>query len=402
MYAALRRRVPSGEHLVSGQTDRADDPVLRMIALGHPEITATHAKTIELIAEPEITRRASCVVGVGAQTPVAAESGIAGPVRITLRAAGHSVEIDAVANPDWRPGGSAVIRRSATRRPDTLATDADLGAADLPRTLAVTDPGVKIELLVHGHAKRADGRVGLVLLWTPPQAPASARLIAEARAADVIVAEDDAARDVLAAAGVSSVRELIRAGEVNRALVVATAGLPGGSVAELLAAPGEVAVEVAGLPVALVAAAASPRRGPVHLAGRVRAADAGKLLRSAPAHSHLVLTTDARQLPDLLERAAADRGTETAAVAVPEEGGRVVWGPIGELAWDRTGGELVCCLDAAEPAVGADEQITRLATALLEQGVPARSVALAVAQLPDWSRRRAYDVVTKIKGLGGR
>lgn len=385
---------------MSGQTDRADAPVLRMVARGHPEITATHAKTIELIAEPQITRRASCVVGVGALTAISAEPGIAGPVRITVRAAGHAVAIDAVANPDWRPGGSAVIRRSATRLADTLAVGAEFGAADLPRemTTAMTDPATEVELLVHRRARRIDGRTSIVLLWMPPHAPPSARLIAEAHAADAIVAEDDAARDVLAAGGLSSVAELVHEGEVHRVLVVATAGLPGGSVAELLAAPDEVAVEVAGLPADLAVAAASPRRGPIHLAGRVRAADAAKLLRAAPAHSQLVVTIDAKQLPDLLERAAADRGTETAAVAVPMEGGPASWGPIGDLTWDRTGGELVCCLDAAEPAAGGDEQIARLAAALLEQGVPARSVALAVAQLPDWSRRRAYDVVTKIKG----
>jgi hypothetical protein len=183
------------------------------------------------------------------------------------------------------------------------------------------------------------------------------------------------------------------AGQLGRVLVVATAGLPGASTTAALQLPDRILVEVAGLPAEVAVAAASPVRGPVQLAGPVPRARIDAVLRSAPPETTLAVTVAAGDLPALLERAAQRRGTGTAALLDPASGGLVRWGPVEGLRAERTSGDLAVALDGVPGDAELGEELTALLRALLADGVSARSAALALARVPGWSRRRAYDAV---------
>ncbi|MCK2236636.1 MULTISPECIES: DUF371 domain-containing protein [unclassified Crossiella] len=344
-------------------------------AHGHPEIRATHNKTWELTPDAELTARATCVLGVRA---VAEGGPLAGPVQLRISVGEHSVLVRAVGNPNWVPGGPAVIRRSSVRLPNTLATDADLSAADLPRDLAaqLTDPAVAITVEVAA----VEDPGTLVLFHANGSSP---RLRAELAAADTVIAEDAGARALV---GRST-------GEGGRTLVVATEDLPGRTVRHLLGDR----TEVIGLPPGLAAAAASPSPAGIFLTEPARKpADA---LRGAPLDAKVVLRLAAEHADKVLA-AARDRGARTLAVATEPyaESERPRWGEIGALALpDR--GEFWLCLDPAATQ-GLDPLLHKLVTGLLAQGVPARSVAQSLADLPGFTRRTAYDAVQQLKDIG--
>jgi hypothetical protein len=369
--------------------------LLRLRCRGHPAIRATHDKTLELTADPSITARATCVVGVDAKLTAVPDGRLAGPVRVRISAGDHHAAIWAVANPYWRPGAPIVVRRSRNRMPDTLATEADLAAAALPRELVarLADPATEIDVVLERADRRPDGRAGLVLLWVPPDAPGP-RLSAEADAADLVVAEDEPAAALVEAGAPARVAEVLAGG--GRVLLVATGELPGASATAALRTPDAVAVEVAGLPVGYAAAAGSPRRAPVHVAGRLRQRDLRGALRAVPAASQLVVTVPAARLPDLLAAAERERGTSTAAVLAEPVWSReyVRWGPLADLAdAGRGAADVVCCLDGTGAETGGYDADEALLAALVGQGVSGRTLALALAGLPGWSRRRAYEAV---------
>ncbi|MDN5861522.1 MAG: DUF371 domain-containing protein, partial [Pseudonocardia sp.] len=347
----------------------------RMELTGHPALRATHAKTLEFSTDTTATERATCVIGVAATVTGGA---CAGPVRITIDAGGDVATVDAVANPDWA-GGTAIVRRGTDRRTDTFATEATSGAADLPRELVarITDPAVVITVGCARLARRPDGRAGLVLAWSPPGAPPTPRLAAELAAADAVVGEDPAAVALLSGQGhrpvpAAEAEAGLLAGELGRVLVLAGTGLPGGSVPAALRVADRIAVEVAGLPAVLCAVAASPVRGPVLLAGAITAARVGAVLRSVPPQTSLVVSVAAGEVARLLERAAVQRGTVSAAVLDPVAGGPVRWGPVGELRAPRTSGEIVCALDGSAAGPDLGPELTAFVRGLLAEGVSAR------------------------------
>ena len=139
---------PSGE----GERQRAGGrgPDLTLWARGHRNIRATHDKTIEFTAEPDITRRATCVVGRVSAADLAALSGLRGSITVTLRVGAVEDRITGVANPRYAGGSRAVIRRSDYRSPETLVTGADKAAAGLSRELvrALADPAAQMEIVV--------------------------------------------------------------------------------------------------------------------------------------------------------------------------------------------------------------------------------------------------------------
>lgn len=376
-----------------------DDGLPRLELTGHPALRATHTKTLEFSPDREVTERATCVIGVAGRVVGRA---VAGPVRIRIEAGDAVATVDAVANPDWA-GGTAVVRRGTDRRPDTLATEATAGAARLPRELLarITDPATRITVQLARLARRPDGRATLVLAWAAPGAAPAPRLTAELAAADAVVAEDADAGRLLAGQqrlSGSDAAEGLLSGELPRVLVVATAGLPGVSTAAALQFPDRIVVEVAGLPAEVAVTAAAPARGPVQLAGAVPRARIDAVLRSVPPETTLVVTVAAGDLPALLERAAQRRGTATAAVLDPASGGLVRWGPVEGLRAERSSGELVVALDGVPGDAELGEELTALLRALLADGVSARSAALALARVPGWSRRRAYDAVLRLDG----
>lgn len=416
------------------QVSPADDAVLlRFRCRGHPAIRATHAKTFEFTGGAGISERATCVIGVGLRWEIAPAPVIAGPVRLGLDLGGESVTVRARANPGWQPDRGMVVRRSANRLPDTLATDADLSAADLPRGLltALRDPAREFTVTVE-RSHPAAARATLLLLATAGDPERMPRLLAESAAADVIVAEDTAASGLLRGQAVSTpvipltagggerggrprvpgrppgpagapgpaatLGPAISAGQ--RVLVVACEALPGRSVLGWLDPPGGLDIEVAGLPAALSVAAASPSRAPVLLLDGARPRDLRSLVRNAPPATRLVLRTRAADLPGLCRAAGGGRPTAAVTVvrAAPQHAERVLRRSPAELAEAVPAHETVlCCLDAAAgPGGPGDDVLGRLLAALAREQVPARTLAAALSATPGWSRNRAHAFVNAV------
>lgn len=352
-------------------------------ATGHPEIRATHDKTWELTPDTELTARATCVLGVGAVT----EGGpLAGPVELRIGAGGHSATVRAVGNPSWVPGGPAVIRRSPLRLPGTLATDADLSAADLPRDLAarLTDPAT--EVLVEVSAVDDPGTVVLLHATGP-----SPRLSAELAAADTVLAEDAGARALLARLTAAPARA-VPADRIGRIFVLATEDLPGRTVRHLLGGP----TEVIGLPPAWPPRPPPPppprctspcppanpptpcapppgRQGGAPRRRRHRGQGARRRPRSRHPHPRGGHRALRRERAPALGRAGHPAAARPRRVLdLPRPGPQPGPGPV---------------------AAQADLRPAR-------PGVPAKSIAQTLAELPGFTRRTAYDAVQQLKDLG--
>jgi hypothetical protein len=348
---------------------------VRIVGHGHPAIRATHHKTLELTPAAAISERATCVVAVGVTPP----GPIAGDVRITISAAGEAFSFRARGNSSWDPSGTAVIRRSPFRFPDTFATHASAVASDLPRALveALQQPGNAIEIIT----EPGDERACAVLFALDPHRRHDPRLAAELAAADLIIADDeDAAR---------LVGERVAHGAVGvegRVLVLAIRDLPGATVVDALH---DVDVETVGLPPALAAAAASPSRAPIVLAPD--GTDPREQMRTAPAVARLVLAVRADDVEVTLRRAADMRGTR-AAVAVQGSAPPIRIRPAEQVTlWSSA--PVALCLDAATGEDALDPRVRAAVDALLADGVPTRTAAKALAALTGWDRRRAYEIV---------
>jgi hypothetical protein len=359
---------------------------VRLAGHGHAAIRATHHKTLELARDGDITERATCVIGVGL-TSSGPVTPVAGDVRITIHCGAESFAFHAWANSSWDPAGTAVIRRSPFRLPDTFATHANAAASDLPRGLvaALSDPQAIVELDVEA----VPGRRCVVLYALDPSLVRDPRLTAEVAAADVVVAEDEPAARLL------STRVAQRPVDVpGRVLVVATTELPGTSVVAALA---DADVETVGLSPALAAAAASPSRAPLVLVPD--GADVRAAVRDAPAAARLVVPVSGAGVDKLLAMAAAERGTVSGVLAQPfAPPVRVHPNTPVELP-SRDSGYV--CLDASIEPAALDPRVRAAIDGLLADGVPTRTVASALAELAGWPRRQAYDYVIRLGAASG-
>ncbi|APU13239.1 MULTISPECIES: DUF371 domain-containing protein [Actinoalloteichus] len=369
--------------------------VLRLRCRGHAAVRGTHAKTLEFSTDADITARATCVIGVAAESVGPAESAVAGPLRITISAGGVEAVVHATGNSLWQPGSSAVVRRSSERLPDTLATDADLSAAGLPRELMrqAAEPTAEIDVLV----ERAPGPPGGVLVRFRAGPGREHRLAVECAAADLVIAEDAAARAVVAAHGARAGRAAEAAACLaagGRVLAVSTSDVTDPSVTAVLAAPIRPAVEVLGLPPELAVSAVSPQTTPVLSAGRLPPREVSRLVAAHPGTA-VVFGAPAAELPRVLAEVDRQAGPRRVAVvsATPAGAERPWWGPATELRAPERG-DVLCRVDAEQdtdllPRVDP----TSLVNALLADSVSARTIALALAAQPGWSRRSAYDFV---------
>jgi hypothetical protein len=146
---------------------------------GHPAIKATHAKTFELMAQDEITERATCVVAVGTafdRDTLQALAILRGPVLLVLSTPGlPDFTGQAVINPGHDVSDRVVIRRreASDSGPDdieTLATDSTVTAKDLgpEYAAALADPERELTLTV----EEIGSRRPLVVVGTTPRGEA--------------------------------------------------------------------------------------------------------------------------------------------------------------------------------------------------------------------------------------
>jgi hypothetical protein len=175
-------------------------------AAGHPNIRATHRKTLELTREAEMGERATCVVGVAARLDEEALARLHGRVEVTLSVAGLEERVRGRLNPAFRPGDPLVVRRAAAVTRDALVIDADRGASALSRSFvaALADPAARIAVTVEPVDEAAPGVLVVHLVdvegairpkGRPGEVPE-----ALARGERVEIAADGAARGIIRAA----------------------------------------------------------------------------------------------------------------------------------------------------------------------------------------------------------
>jgi 16S rRNA (cytidine1402-2'-O)-methyltransferase len=401
---------------------------------GHPNVTATHAKTLELTRDPEISRRATCVIGVASEHDDRALLALRGPVEVTLACEGVRESFVATMSPFFLGDSSLVFRRGPGLRGRTVAFDASRTSATLDRALveklAGSDARLDVTIRETGGApgpgalfvvslpigndddlsrRAADvlERVDLVL------AEDTRRLHALAHRADLAVAPALSYHDHNEAERADEVLDRLRAGA--RVALVSDAGTP------LCSDPGYVIVSRAvaadvpvcpvpgpsallavlaacGLPVdRFVFAGFLPRRS----AQRRRAVQDLTALGCA-----VVCYESAARLAATLGDVAAVRPDWQVCVGrevtkVFEEFRR---GTASELARafgaDRPLGECTLVLAppigaaaSGESAPVSDDDVDALLRSLLAQGVPASTVAQALRALPGVGRNQAYERV---------
>ena len=166
-----------------------------IIGRGHAAITASNAKTVELVTEPEIGPRATCVAAVGAQVESGDLLDLRGWIDLTIESDGVTDVVRAHANPAFAAGDRLVVRRNPVPVRDALLIDADRGASDLdPRLVAaLTEPGSTVTVTM---SPAQDERAGRGALVVSPGAPWSAPGAAATRPVDMNLRSPLSAEDI--------------------------------------------------------------------------------------------------------------------------------------------------------------------------------------------------------------
>ena len=401
---------------------------------GHPNVTAAHAKTLELTRDEAISRRATCVLGVASTHDDRALLELRGRVEVTLESEGASDTFTATMSPFFLGDSSLVFRRGPGLRGRTVAFDASKTAATIDRTLvtrlgsststlhvtitAVDDEPAAGALFVVSLPIGNDGdigrravevleRVDLVL------AEDTRRLRSLAQRLGIEVARSTSYHDHNEAERVEGVLERLRRG--GRVALVSDAGTP------LCSDPGYVVVSRAvaeGIPV-------SPVPGPSAALAVLAASGlpvdrfvfGGFLPRRSAQRRHVVHRLTALGCAVVFYEAAPRVAETLADIAAVCPGWRVCLGRevtktfeefrhgevaalAEELAHEKLLGECTLVVappvgagDEGEPATATDAGIDELLRALLAQGVPASTVAQALRALPGVGRNQAYERV---------
>lgn len=366
---------------------------MKIQARGHENVRATHAKTLEITGERDITARATCVVGVDAVFDAEGLALLRGPVAVRLSAGPHTATGTAVVNPHHEVTDRLVLRRSEHASPDTFAFRSTLVASDLGAeftavlgdpanevTLTLTESGPRRPLvLVHRRGlPEPGGRTGL--LWR----------------------HADASLDLDAARVPEGARTALADGGVIAATVSGPLdGVPQAAGAWLVEAAGhgarfEVVGDTTGTVPALLAAGL-PTAPAVHLGRTDRrglaAAPRAELLRTAPAP--VVFTapgTALGALAEVLAGSAAERW-----IAVPDGLADLGTGmrrlPLPEAVEALGGDEEEGVFVLAPPERAAwNVDLRPLLPHLVEQGVTARTLSTVLRPL-GISRRDVYDAL---------
>jgi hypothetical protein len=169
-----------------------------IIGRGHAAITASHAKTVELAAEPEIGPRATCVAAVDARVESGDLLGLRGWIDLMIEAGGVTEVVRGHANPAFAPGDRLVVRQAPAPVLDALLVEADRGAADLDRRLvaALADPGATVTVTLSPAQDERGGRGALIV---SPGAPWSSPAAAPSRPVEMSLRSPLSPEDVEAA-----------------------------------------------------------------------------------------------------------------------------------------------------------------------------------------------------------
>jgi hypothetical protein len=364
-------------------------------ARGHPNVKASHPKTLEWVPEPDLGPRGTCILGVSLSGDLDALARLRGRATFVVRCAGAAVQVEATLNPAWLPGEPLIVRRApepSARR--TLAFAADAGAADLDRGLAarLADPAAETTLEVRSHGEPHPG----CLFLAHPAGADSDRLRAARRLADLISAGDTAGLEAAIRAGGRVLLETddaaLRAGAVRQ--VHALGGLTtliGGWT------PEAGAEALAGLETPLSGRALgwpSGKRARRIVAEALAGLPGGAVLALPPGQAEPLLPLCAKAFGPRPAALVVDPGgpheavrrdrLEALAHARPPE--RAAW-----LVVDAPPG-------AAETSV--DPQLLDLVRRLRAEGVGTKTLAAALAETVGMPKRDAFNLLVKLEEKG--
>jgi 16S rRNA (cytidine1402-2'-O)-methyltransferase len=402
---------------------------------GHPNVTATHDKTLEVTRDADISRRATCVLGVASDHDDRALLALRGRVEVTLTCGDVRDLFTATMSPFFLGDSSLVFRRGPGLRGRTVAFDASQTASTLDRGLVakLASSEARLDVTVRElGGEAAPGALYVVSLPIGNDDDISRRAIDLLERADVVLAEDTRRLHALAQRigitvapalsyhdhneldRVDAVLDRLRGGA--RVALVSDAGTPlcsdpgyvvvSRAVAEeipVCPVPGPSAVlavlAACGLPVdRFVFAGFLPRRS----AHRRRTVQELTALGCA-----VVCYESTARLAAMLTDVAAVRPAWQVCVGreVTKTFEEFRHGTASELARafgaEKPLGECTIVLappagaddDDRDPATITADDVDTLLRSLLEQGVPASTVAQALRALPGVGRNEAYERV---------
>lgn len=400
---------------------------------GHPAIRASHAKTIELTRDRDVTAHATCVIGVRAEFDEDAAARLRGRLSIRFEAGDVAQVIEATAS-SFYVGGDLVIRTGGDLRERTFAWGASAGASTLDGALVerLRRPGSALTVTITADDRPVGpGVLYVVAVPIGNDDDLSPRALRVLRAVDGVLAEDSryfldllrrvgaAVRDVtphhvhnLAASTPAAIDRLLRG---DRLAVVSDAGTPGWSDpgADLVAAAVEAGIAVRPVPgpsavTAAVAASGVPVHRVTFLGFLPRASGARRtLLAEAGSTATIVCFESARRVLSTLAdvEAALPGARVTLARELTKIHEELVSGSPGELHASLSArppllGECTLVIATPRPEKAASatdaslpEGVPRLVRELLDAGVPVRTVAQAVARSAMLSKNAAYEAV---------
>ncbi len=411
---------------------------------GHPRISGSHTKTIELTRDADVSARATCVLGVGSEHDDRRLRSLRGDVEVVLECAGVRDTFTATTSAFFLGDDALVFRRGPGLRGRTFAYEATKSSAEIDRGLVVAlgDPDTELRVTIR-ELGTGDRRGALFVVSVPignddDLSPRARRVL---EAADFVLAEDTRRFRDLARRTTMDVdgrvlsyhdhNEAERAGEAlaqlergARVALVSDAGTP------LCSDPGYVVVNRA----VEAGYAVSPIPGPSSLLAVLSAS--GLAVDRFTYVGFLPRRSSARQseIRRLIERGDAFVVHEAPRRMAGLLADLAVVGPEWELCVGRevtkvfeefrrgtardlgaepadaedARGEFtivvappVASPEAATEADGAtDEQLDRLVRALLEHGVTPKTLARALGELPGVSHKQAYTRVLAIAKRG--
>ncbi len=401
---------------------------------GHPNIRATHAKTLELTRDPDVTQRGTCIVGTASTHDPADLRRLRGRVTVDLAVGDHVQRFEALLSPFFLDDDSLVFRRGPILRQRTFAGEATAAAADLDRDLVhlLGAPGAELRVTL-----TSDDRPGPGVLWvlaTPigNDADLSPRARSVLAAADLVLAEDTRRFRLLAAtAGLPAPRvesyhlaneAAATAGHLEALLAGARLALVSDAGTPLCSDPGYLLVRAAveaGLAVvpvpgpsamltALVASGLPATR--VLFEGylpRTRTQRRRHLADLAPLDATLVLLESPNRILEMLDDVALELPHRTVSVGremtkVHEE---FLTGPPTDVrdrlaAAGKVLGETTVVVgppDGAGTAPAGAADIEALVRSLLADAVPTPAIVRAVEAATPLSRNEAYRLVLALR-----
>lgn len=417
-----------------GKTGRfaSRSPVI-IRALGHPNISASHEKTLELTPDSSVTVSGTCIVGAAAEWDEAALLALRGDVRIRLRCGSAEDVVRCRINPLYVRGDPLIVRQHPEPQVRSFCIGADKGAAALDRSLieSLRQPDAELEVVVEPESGASPAEGALFVVGMPIGNPRdlSPRALATLHSMDLIVAEDTrTTRAMLEGTKIDILslhdfnerartpEVLARLGQGARIALVSEAGVP------LISDPGFNLVSGAAAEGYLVTPVPGPDAVTASLSVAGLPADdfrfIGFLPRKAGARQERVAelrasscTTVMFEAPHRLLRtlAAIDQALGARRIAVcrnlTKPGERVLRGDAASVidrlsAMETVSGEYVIVVDRAEEkrATGLTEEFSRLAESLIAAGVPTKTIARALADATGASRRDMFAQVLTMKG----